>query len=187
MWQLVNEAEAVNDDGTCNEPAALSALLGFSNDVGGMVHALDPHHLVSLGTLEGYSGSGAQWCGAANGDYQTLMASPGNDVCDYHDYGYPSAPMGIPSVYGLETAIQMCHADDKPIMVAETGIYADNSSELAARAAEFQAKFSAQFQAGVVGELLWGWAVKPDYVLPDSDPNYGISTGDPSLQVLGAF
>ena len=30
MWQLVNEGEAVNDDGGCSESAALSALFEFS-------------------------------------------------------------------------------------------------------------------------------------------------------------
>ena len=189
MWQLVNEGAAVNSDGSCDESAALSALLAFSNDVGGMIHSLDSNHLVSLGVLEGYSGSGggSQWCGAADGDYQTLMASPGNDVCDYHDYGYPTSPMGISSPYGLETAIAMCHADNKPIMVVETGIYADNSSALTSRAADFQAKFTAQFQAGVVGELLWCWTAASSYVLPDSDPDYGISAGDPSLALLATF
>jgi mannan endo-1,4-beta-mannosidase len=188
MWQLVNEGEAVNSDGTCNESAALRALLGFSNDVGGLVHSLDPNHLVSLGTLAGWQGGGAgQWCGAANGDYQTLMASPGNDVCDYHDYGYPADPQGAPFPPDLATAIQMCHADGKPIMVAETGIYADSSAGLALRAAEFGAKFSSQFQAGVVGELMWMWEVSPNYVIPDADPDYGIFPGDPSLGVLGTF
>jgi mannan endo-1,4-beta-mannosidase len=185
MWQLVNEGEAVNSDGSCNEPAALSALLAFSNDVGAMAHSLDPNHLVSLGTLAGYSGSGAQWCGAANGDYQTLMASPGNDLCDFHDYGYPTNPMGNPVAPNLATAILMCHADGKPIMVAETGIHADSSVELAPRAAEFSAKFSAQFMAGVTGELLWDWVVRPDFSIPDNDADYGISPGDPSLGILG--
>ena len=70
-------------------------------------------------------------------------------------------------------------------MVAETGSYATSGSELASRAAEFSVKFSAQFQAGVVGELLWCWAVQPAYVLPASDPDYGISPGDPALALLG--
>ena len=189
MWQLVNEGEAVNGDGSCDESAALTALLAFTTDVGGMVHTLDPNHLVSLGVIAGYNGSGggAQWCGAANGDYQTLMASPSNDICDFHDYGYPTNPMGNPATPDLATAIQMCHADNRPIMVAETGIYADRSAELPIRATEFSAKFSAQFQAGVVGELLWNWAVEPDYVSPDQDPDYGISPGDPSLGVLAEF
>lgn len=193
MWQLVNEGQAVNDNGSCDESAALSALLSFSNDVGGLIHSLDPHHLVSLGTLAGYSGSGLQWCGAANGDYQTLMASPGNDVCDFHDYGYPSSPMGNPQTPDLATAIQMCHADGKPIMVAETGIFASASNQLATRAAQFQAKFSSQFQAGVVGELMWDWANIPQYVSPVADPDYGIFPAssfdgyqaDPSLSLLG--
>jgi hypothetical protein len=185
MWQLVNEGEAFNTDETCNEAAALSALLAFSNDVGGLIHSIDLNHLVSLGTLEGWSGGGRMVCGSQGSDYQTLMASPGNDVCDYHDYGYPGDPMGNPSQYGLQTAINQCQADDKPIMVAETGIYADNSGALEQRATEFQAKLSAQFQAGVVGELLWAWVVAPSYVLPDSDPDYGISAGDPSLKLLG--
>jgi len=185
MWQLVNEGEAVNSDGTCDESAALPAMLAFSNDVGGMVHALDPSHLVSLGVLAGYSGSGRQWCGAANADYQTLMASPGTDVCDFHDYGYPTQPMGMPFAPNLATAIQMCHAIGKPIMVGESGIYATGSADLATRAAQFGAKFSAQFKAGVVGELLWCWAVEPRYVTPAGDPDYGIFPGDPSLGVLG--
>lgn len=193
IWQLVNEGEAVNSNGSCSESTALSALLAFSNDAGGLIHSIDHNHLVSLGTLAGYSGSGQQWCGAANGDYQTLMASPGNDVCDFHDYGYPTDPMGNPQTPDLATAIQMCHADGKPIMVAETGILASSSSDLATRAREFQAKFYAQFKAGVVGELLWDWANIPDYVTPPADPDYGIfpassfsgGQADPSLSILG--
>jgi len=123
---------------------------------------------------------------AADGDYQTLMASPGNDVCDYHDYGYPTRPLGIPSSLGLVTAIQMCHAVNKPIMVAETGIYADSSAALDQRAEEFRAKFAAQFRAGVVGELLWCWVNVPDYVVPAAGPDYGIFAGDPSLRVLAS-
>jgi mannan endo-1,4-beta-mannosidase len=151
------------------------------------VHSVDPNHLVSLGVIPGYGGGSLQFCGAANGDYQTLMASPGTDVCDFHDYGYSPYPMGNPQAPDLATAIQMCHADGKPIMVAETGIYATSTSDLAARAAAYRAKFAAQFQAGVVGELMWCWAVNPAYVVPTADPDYGIFPGDPSLGVLGTF
>jgi hypothetical protein len=184
MWKMVNEGETVNSDGSCNEPAALSALLSFSNNVGGVIHALDPNHLVSLGVLAGYSGSGAQWCGAANGDYQTLMASSGNDVCDFHDYGYPDDPMGMPVTPDFATALEMCQADGKPLMVAETGIMADATSDLASRATEFEAKFSAQFSAGVVGELMWAWTPEPNFVYPQQDADYGEFPGDPSLGVL---
>jgi mannan endo-1,4-beta-mannosidase len=185
MWQLVNEGEAVNSDGSCQEAQALAALLGFARDIGGLVHILDPNHLVSLGTVAGYSGSGSQWCGAMNGDYQTLMASSGIDVCDYHDYGYPGDPLGMPNPPNLTSATQMCRADGKPMMVGETGILADNPLALLQRAAEFRVKFQMQFLAGVSGELMWCWAVKPDYVIPDSDADYGIAPGDPALSLLG--
>ena len=190
MWQLVNEGEAVNGSGSCNESAALAALLAFSNNVGGLVHSLDRNHLVSLGALAGYSGSGAQWCGAQNGDYQLLMASPGNDVCDYHDYGYPNKPMGIPFGPDLSTAIGMCHAEGKPLMVGETGIVDNTSAGLASRAAEYTAKFSAQFSAGAVGELMWTWANSSDYVSPghvSAYPDYGVFPGDPALGVFHTF
>jgi mannan endo-1,4-beta-mannosidase len=185
MWQLVNEGQAVNNDGSCNEPVGMQAMLAFSNDVGGLAHDLDPSHLVSLGALAGYSGSGQQWCGTRGSDYQTLMASTGNDVCDFHDYGYPTEPMGMSFGPNLASAVGMCHAVGRPIMVAETGIYAVSPAELAPRSVQFRAKFSAQFQAGVVGELLWEWKNKPDYVIPPQDPDYGICPGDPSLEVLG--
>jgi mannan endo-1,4-beta-mannosidase len=187
MWQLVNEGEAVNNDGSCDEPVALSAMLIFSSDVGGMVHSLDPNHVVSLGTPAGYSGYGLQWCGAENGDYQVLMASPGNDVCDFHDYGYPTEPMGDPQAPDLATAIQMCHADDKPIMVAETGILVTSPQKLKMRARELRAKFDAQFRAGVVGELMWSWVNASTFVLPATPEDYGIGPGDPSLRILGHY
>jgi hypothetical protein len=81
----------------------------------------------------------------------------------------------------------MCRADDRPIMVGETGIYVHSPAGLARRAEEFTSKFSAQFQAGVAGELMWCWANGPAYVLPDADPDYGIFPGDPSLGVLGMY
>ena len=81
----------------------------------------------------------------------------------------------------------MCHADNKPIMVGEMGIYATSDNDLTARAAEFKAKFTAQFQAGIVGAMMWAWSVKPAYVRPIADADYGISPGDPALRVLGTF
>jgi hypothetical protein len=152
-----------------------------------MVHRLDPNHLVSLGALAGYAGGGNQWCGSANRDYQRLMRSKGSDVCDFHDYGWPTRPSGPAPAPNLQTAIQMCHADGKPLMVAENGIYANRQSDLDRRAQQFRAKFNTQFRAGVVGELMWDWAVKPDYNNPKPDAWYGISPGDPALSVLRPY
>lgn len=185
MWQLVNEGEAVNADGTCTESAALTALRYLAAAVGDVVHWYDPNHLVSLGTVAGYSGAGYQWGGAQNNDYQTLKGTIGINVCDYHDYGYPTYPLGNPNAPNLTSALQMCHAVGKPLMVGEAGIYATDPTQLPARASEFQAKFSAQLQAGSVGDLIWCWANSATYTLPAADPDYSVP-GHPSLSILAA-
>ncbi len=180
MWQLVNEGSAVTAPGVCHEGAALAAMTAFATDVGGLVHSLDPHHLVSLGDIPGY-------CGDSGLDYQTLNAVAAINVCDYHDYGAPGSPLGEAGPNGLLSAISACHADGKPIMVAETGILVTDPQQLPLRAAEFRAKFTAQFAAGVVGELMWSWVNGSTYVLPATPEDYGIGPGDPSLRVLGKY
>jgi endo-1,4-beta-mannosidase len=179
MWQLVNEGMAAISPGTCNEAAALAAMRSFAEDVGGLVKSIS-HQLVSLGDIPGY-------CGDSGPDYQTLNAVPTIDVCDYHDYGPPGQPLGSGGVNGLDAAITACHADDKPIMVAESGIAVESPTQLKERAQAFRAKFVAQFAAGVVGELLWSWVNASTYVQPETPEDYGIGPGDPSLRVLGTF
>jgi hypothetical protein len=176
MWQLVNEGEARNSDGSCSESTAASALLNFSNDVGGMVHALDPNHLVSLGPISGE-------CGTNEGDYQTVYSSAGTDVCDYHDYGFPTSPGGNTDPYnGLGATISRCHAAGKPIMVGEMGIHWTKLSNptLDQRAIDFDAKFSWQFSNGVVGSLMWDYSPSPsaqwDYEIGPSDPSAKLLT-----------
>lgn len=187
MWQLVNEGEAVGADGTCDEAAGLAALTSFADRVGGYVHALDPNHLVSLGVSAGFNGRGTQWCGAENDNFRILMSSAGNDVCDFHDYRFADQPMGNPSPPNLLSAIDMCHSVEKPLMVGEIGIYAGSDTELPRRTELFEAKLRAQFAAGVVGELLWCYLDVRQYVSPNSDPNYAIFPGDPTLEVLSQF
>jgi hypothetical protein len=53
---------------------------------------------------------------------------------------------------------------------------------LQARADMFAAKFTAQFAAGVVGELAWAWD-KDHSTLTD----YDIGPADPTLGVLAAY
>ena len=82
--------------------------------------------------------------------------------------------MGTTSRLDLRDAIVMCHSDDKPIMVAETGIYAESPNQVERRASEFRSEFSAQFKAGVVGELMWEWVNKPAFRVPYRC-SYGLS------------
>src|SRR4029077_1080934 len=53
FWQLVNEGEARNPDGSCSEALAAQALRAFADDVGGLIRSIDHHHLIGLGTIPG--------------------------------------------------------------------------------------------------------------------------------------
>ena len=177
FWQLVNEGEARNPDGSCSEALATAALRAFADDVGGLIRATDRNHLISLGTIAGE-------CGSNEADYQTIYASASIDICDYHDYGSPYAAMPGDQYNGLQVSINRCHALNKPIVVGETGIHTQQISPatLAERALLFQQKFSAQFTAGVAGELIWNWSI-----YAPSSYDYELGPADPSLALLGKF
>jgi mannan endo-1,4-beta-mannosidase len=177
-WQLVNEGEARNADGSCSEASAAAALRSFADDVGGLVNSIDQNHLVSLGTITGE-------CGSNEADYSYIQAGPSMDLCDYHDYGFDLSPMGNTDPYnGLQASINRCHAAGKALMVGELGIHYQQltSPTTAYRATLFDAKLSAQLTAGSVGELPWCWAM---YF--DSRWDYQISPGDQTLTLLGKY
>ena len=161
IWQLVNEGEARNADGSCSEATAMTAMRSFADDVGGLIHTLDHNHLVSVGPISGE-------CGTNEADYQTVYASPGADVCDYHDYGFPTSPGGNTDPWnGLGVSISRCHAIGRPIIVGEMAIH--TTTTLTERAAEFSAKFSWQFVNGVAGSLMWDYSPTPQ-----APPSYEI-------------
>ena len=86
MWEPIGEAEAstcpsanepLNCSGnqTCpDEAVASAALWSFFTTIGGLIHRLDPAHLVEAGLL------GGGQCGTQGPDYQTVISSPGIDV-----------------------------------------------------------------------------------------------------------
>ena len=166
MFQLVNEPEAkTGSGGTCYESSAARALRAFADDVGGMIHSIDPNHLVSLG------GMGSGQCGMAGSDYQYVNASPGNNLCEFHDYGHPST--WIPS--NLQTRLNQCRILNKPLFVGETGIHVPDQASVWQRHIDFNNKFSAQENAGVVGELIWSWSLfdNTGWHINPSDPVIG--------------
>ncbi len=173
FWQLVNEGEARNPDGSCSEVLATQALRAFADDVGGLIRATDRNHLIGLGTTAGE-------CGSNEADYQLIHASPAIDICDYHDYGQPYTPLPGDPYSGLQASISRCQALNKPIVVGETGIHylQISPATLAERALLFQQKFSAQFAAGVGGELIWDWSIYApsggDYELGPADPSFAL-------------
>jgi mannan endo-1,4-beta-mannosidase len=177
-WQLMNEAEVkpTREAGLCSVNAA-EILRAFAADVSGLIKSIDPLHPVSLGTI------GTGQCGAQGDEYQYVHSVPTIDVCEYHDYNEPNAPMPGDQWNGLQVRINQCRSLNKPIFVGETGIIPnDVGGTLKARARAFDAKFRAQFAAGVIGELAWAWSAHGSTL-----DNYDIGPGDPALTVLGRY
>jgi mannan endo-1,4-beta-mannosidase len=161
FWQLGNELES-NSPGGCDanaETAGAHALRTFADDMTTAVKAVDPSHMVSLGTL----GSGQ--CGLAGADYQYVHAG-GVDLCEYHDYGDAVHALPSDGYNRLAERLGQCGSLNKPLFVGESGIVADvgdsgqstgaiTSASLQLRAGFFNAKMTAAFRGGVVGYLLW--------------------------------
>ena len=174
-WQLLNEPE-IGDCGAVPESSAVDILSSFASDVSGAIKAVDPNHLISLGTI----GSGQ--CGAQGADYKTVMNVPTLDLCEFHDYTPSQLIPGDP-FNGLQVRINQCNQLGKPILVGELGVKpSDVGGTLAARANTVASKLCAQLSAGVAGVLLWAW--DKDGSLLD---NFDIGPGDPVLDGLGPW
>jgi hypothetical protein len=187
FWQLVNEAEVPTitaSGGTCDEPAAASALRSFGDNMTLAIKQVDPNHLVDLGTM------GAGECGTVGTDYSYVHA--GNvDMCEVHDYTNPAIPMAT-GPNSLSEDVSECKALNKPIFIGEAGIpgdvQPDGSSGSAAittttldqRAAFFKAKIDTANADGVDGYVIW--FKSPFYTLADN--NLDIPDGDPTQGVL---
>ena len=95
--------------------------------------------------------------------------------------------MGRPLGCNLVSAdFERATLDGKPVMVAETGIYAESTADLAPARETIGAK-SAQFRAVVVGANSCGPGPSSPITSPPPQwtPTSGISPGDPSLGLLG--
>lgn len=175
MWQLVNEAESKRSNGTC---APASVLRDFAADMSSLIKRIDPHHLVSLGTI------GGTQCGMRGSGFRTIHAVPGIDVCEVHDYSAPSVAMPRDHGYGIRRRIAECTALGKPIFVGEVGFPPPGGS-IARRAAWIGRKFAAQFEAGVSGILIWGWRNGSHGGSARRD--FDVGPGDPALKLLSRY
>jgi mannan endo-1,4-beta-mannosidase len=172
-WQLMNEAEDLeNGFGSGCSATADATLRAWTKDMATVVKGNDANHLLSLGTI------GTGQCGS--GDYTALHAVPGVDLCEYHDYAPASSLMPGDRWHGLQVRLNQCAALNKPLFVGESGIHGVGSLEN--RASYFQAKFNAQFSAGVVGELIWDWRTSSEG--GSSLADFQVGPGDPTLAVF---
>ncbi|TMD33390.1 MAG: hypothetical protein E6I89_16975 [Chloroflexi bacterium] len=184
-WQLVNEAEVKTaQNGPCAADAA-QVLKTFAGNASGVIRGTDPNHLISLGTI------GTGQCGAQGAEYSDVHSLENIDLCEYHDYS-PNEAMPGDIYNGLQVRINQCNALDKPLFVGESGIRPmDVGGTLGARARAFQAKFERQFEAGVVGELVWAWdkngSLTDNYDIGPGDPALGVISGTTSLMGIESF
>jgi mannan endo-1,4-beta-mannosidase len=160
-YQLVNEPDARNSDGSCSESTAATAMRSFADTMTAAIKAADPNHMVEVGSIH--------WCGGQGSDFGYVMAG-GVDLCDaYHDYSNPTVAM--PSQEQSQLT-QCLSRDGKPAFVGEVGICADVGSSGSCtgtitsiteqnRAGFFQAKITALLQAGGSGYLIWLKGLNP--------------------------
>lgn len=169
MWQLMNEAETKRPDGRC---AAPSVLRSFAADMAAVVKAVDPHHLLSLGTI------GTGQCGFKGNQYRRLHAVHGIDICEYHDYGERSKN---PAVDPLTRRLAQCGALGKPLFIGEMGV--KGVRDLDRRAARILKQTRSHLADGAVGVLMWDWR---DVAHGGSSRGgFEIGPGDPALNVIG--
>jgi endo-1,4-beta-mannosidase len=180
-WEMVNEPDDQNSDGTCSSSAG-QVMLNFANRVGGLIKSIDPNHLVSLGA----AGNGN--CGTIQGDYETVMDSPNIDLCSFHDYEGATNATAFNQWNGLNVRIQQCADLDKPIYIGESGIRVTDAAvngDLQARASLLQAKMTAAMaMQGVVGYLPWHFDDRANGSAIDS---FSYDPGDPALAVMNQF
>lgn len=184
-WSLVNEAETSRRDGD-----GRSALVGFARDMAAVVHAADPHHLVTLGTQS----NGAP--GASGADFTAVYSLPGLDFAEVHDWGHwgsdveampgaqPDGQLPPPEQCQEQNASIACsftlaRSLGKPLVVGEAGIRAADETERRRRARLLTDKMSAAFEVGASGYLVWQLNVA------DTD-GYGVlvGSGDPAFEAV---
>ncbi|PRY15978.1 cellulase (glycosyl hydrolase family 5) [Kineococcus rhizosphaerae] len=186
-WMLVNEAET-----TARDERGRSVLVSFAGDVAGLVHSVDPNHLVTLGT----QGNGAP--GASGADLREVYNQSDLDFVEVHDWArYGSDTEAMPgagsdgtlpavdsSTCRSRTAPVACSfaiAEElgKPIVVGEAGISADDAGGRGRRAELLRAKAEAAFAAGASGYLVWHYSTAEtdgyDVVRADRDPLFDVT------------
>jgi hypothetical protein len=174
FWQLVNEPNA----GPCDASGA-QILRNFADNMTTAIKAVDPNHMVDLGSPGQCAGDNAI-------DYTTIVGGK-VDLCDvWHDYGQAAIPVPVQ----MQQRISICQKLNKPSFVGESGICADittsgtcsatvTSASLQQRAAFFDAKLSAGFNTGLVGYIIWNKG--QESVQNDIGP------GDPTESILAKY
>lgn len=176
IWQLMNEAQA-DTNGTCSS-TAWQSLERFTDDTAATIKAIDPNHLVNLGSI----GDGN--CGLANDQYKWVQDGPNIDILEIHQYS-PN-PYSGDQWNGTVKRITQARELNKPLFNGEDGIdVSAQASTLTQRASMFDNKFNVHLNTdGVDGELIWTWN---NGRICDSTPGWDICPNDPVFGVLSKY
>lgn len=187
-WEPVNEPIAVDcttGKGTecfahqkcSNESRSTKALRTFFDTVGGEIKRIDRNHIVSSGTI------GDGQCGTIFEDYAYVHQSPGIDLASYHDYGHDLDALPGDQWNGLQKRLDQMKQIGKPLFIGEAGIKATRGSTQCVsyeqRSQLMKAKMDAQFDAGIVGFLIWDYTGGTSKIC-----NFDVVAGDPLLSLL---
>lgn len=171
MWELMNEPRT-SDASTLRE---------FFDEVGGLVHQLDPHHLVSSGTLQPDTVGGPE-------AFLELAESPGIDVVSLHEYDAIDD-----ASHHLAPALDAAETVGKPLMLGEWGLYAglpeaDEVNDTLCysvddRAEVAEAKLEAYLDVPEVAGALY-WSFMADGAAPGDDTCTLSTTSDDPLTTM---
>jgi glucodextranase-like protein/cellulase (glycosyl hydrolase family 5) len=180
-WQLANEPDARNADGSCSESTAAGALRAFADDMAATIKAVDANHMVDLGSVS--------WCGGQGND-QEFVTQGAVDVCDaFHEY--QGGRLSMTSYWSGR--LSTCSGSGKPSFVGEAGICNNTNGRgdcsgpvtnatLEQRAVDFDRKMAAAFNAGANGYIVWSKTVSTD-----SPGGWGVGTDDPTEAVVAKY
>ncbi len=199
-WMLTNEADT-SKKVTVNGKAQ-SALVGFATDMGNVVKAADPNHLLTVGTQS----NGAS--GATGQDFLDVYGISTIDFADAHDWGYwggetQSLPGAAQNTDGSVVMPNPLSADclktyqgkigcslaqatqilKKPMIFSESGVSATDASSRQRRAELMNNKMKAFFENQGAGYIYWQW----NKVLDGEHFDVQANTNDPLLPTMKKY
>jgi hypothetical protein len=174
-WELMNEPGCGPEGGS---QSCLDVLYKWVAAASSEIKALDPRHLISIGTMR------AGWTEAERGNYYRMHALDTIDIVSVHKRA------GREPLPELETA----EALGKPVMIGEvwSQAYKENCLPLSTtatqeRATKIQADLARSTEYGIDGYLLWNYsygAVMKEKSKEYFCSTYGYFQGDPVFPLL---
>jgi len=184
------------------KPNVKSVLVDFATDIGNLIKSIDNKHLITVGTQS----NGAS--GATGQDFIDVYGLSIIDFAESHDWGYwgndneaipggiiqQDGKMGLPNPTSPDclktyqakigcSFAQSVQIINKPMVVGESGIAANDTTTRARRAQQIDAKMEAFFRTGGAGYMYWQW----NKVVDSQQYDVLLGTNDPLLPTMKKY